>query len=204
MKSEDFDDTSEAETVRSNRKKHDPALIGTIVHRLMEMLVSSRNRVALEDAIQEIAQDYEAGDSYYKDILEQAGTTVRSGGFPQAAGVPKDILQELLSAEEVHCELPFCYREPGAGLPADDASAAAANVSAGNSDTADTRKEVIWHGIMDVIYKKDGRWHIIDYKTNADPDDLDEKYQAQLKAYQAAFKAMTGEEADARVYHIKI
>ena len=201
---DEFDDTSEAETVRSNRKKHDPALIGTIVHRLMEMLVSSRNTVVLEDAIQEIAQDYEAGDSYYKDILEQAGTTVRSGGFPQAAGVPQDILQELLSAEEVHCELPFCYREPRAGLPAEDASAAAASAASVAANADDIRKEVIWHGIMDVIYKKDGRWHIIDYKTNADPDDLDEKYQAQLAAYKAAFKAMTGEEADARVYHIKI
>ena len=57
---------------------------------------------------------------------------------------------------------------------------------------------------MDVLYKKDGRWHIVDYKTNADPSDLDEKYQAQMKAYVAAFREMCGEEVDARVYHIRL
>ena len=57
---------------------------------------------------------------------------------------------------------------------------------------------------MDVVYKKAGSWHIIDYKTNADPDDLDEKYRAQMTAYKAAFREMTGEEADAWVYHINI
>ena len=55
---------------------------------------------------------------------------------------------------------------------------------------------------MNVLYKKDSRWHIIDYKTNADPADLDEKYQEQMQAYIKAFHQMTGEEADARVYHI--
>ena len=78
----------------------------------------------------------------------------------------------------MHCEVPFCYREP--------------------SSTN------LWHGVMDVLYKKDGRWHIVDYKTNADPSDLDEKYQEQMKAYVAAFREMTGEEADARVYHVGV
>jgi ATP-dependent exoDNAse (exonuclease V) beta subunit len=106
------------------------------------------------------------------------GKTVRNGGFPQETDVPQDILRELLSAEEVHCEVPFCYREPGSTN--------------------------LWHGIMDVLYKKDGRWYIIDYKTNADPSDLDEKYQEQMKAYVMAFKEITSEEVDARVYHMRV
>ena len=47
-------------------------------------------------------------------------------------------------------------------------------------------------------------WHAADYKTNTDPEDLDEKYQAQMTAYKTAFREMTGEEAEARVYHIQI
>ena len=108
------------------------------------------------------------------------GSTVRNGGFPQETEVPQDILRELLSAEEVHCEVPFCYRESAEG------------------------GERIWHGVMDVLYRKDGQWHIIDYKTNADPSDLDEKYQAQTKAYREAFREMTGEKADARMYHVRV
>lgn len=176
--SEDELDDEEAENVRTDRRKRNPALIGTIVHRLMEMLVSSGNKIDLDKAVQEIAWDYEAEDAYYTDILKSVGKTVRNGGFPQETDVPQDILRELLSAEEVHCEVPFCYQEPG---------------------TAN-----LWHGVMDVLYKKDGRWHIVDYKTNADPSDLDEKYQEQMKAYVSAFREMTGEEADARVYHVEV
>ena len=174
--SEDELDDAEDEDVRTDRRKRSPALTGTIVHRLMEMLVSSKNRIDLDGAVQEIARDYEAEDAYYTDILKKVGTVVRNGGFVQETGVPQDILKELLEAEEVHCEVPFCYEEPG--------------------------KTRIWHGVMDVLYKKDGRWHIIDYKTNADPSDLDEKYKEQMDAYISAFREMTGEEADARVYHI--
>ncbi len=176
--SEDELDDEEAENVRTDRRKRNPALIGTIVHRLMEMLVSSGNKIDLDKAVQEITWDYEAEDTYYTDILRSVGLTVRSGGFPQETDVPQDILRELLNAEEVHCEVPFCYREPGTTN--------------------------LWHGVMDVLYKKDGRWHIVDYKTNADPSDLDEKYQEQMKAYVAAFTEMTGEDVDARVYHIGV
>ena len=46
--------------------------------------------------------------------------------------------------------------------------------------------------------------NIVDYKTNADPNLLDEKYKGQLDAYIKAFKAMTKEDADAFIYHIDV
>ena len=88
-----------------------------------------------------------------------------------------DIDKALLSADEVHCELPFCCSDGGTEL---------------------------WHGVMDAVYLKDGQWHIIDYKTSADPADLDGRYEAQLTSYVRAFREMTGEEADARIYHLEI
>ena len=42
------------------------------------------------------------------------------------------------------------------------------------------------------------------YGKNVDGNDLDKKYQAQLRAYIKAFKATTGEDADAMTYHIDI
>ena len=55
---------------------------------------------------------------------------------------------------------------------------------------------------MDAVYRKGADWHIIDYKTNADADDLDKHYQEQLEAYKRAFREMTGNDADAMTYHI--
>ncbi len=175
---DDFEDAKEEE-VRKQQSNKNPALVGTIVHRLMEVLVTSGNSVDLEKTIKEICGEYEdAGDTYYSDILRKVGTAVQNGGFDQVNGCRKDILSELLSAEERYCEVPFCYKE---------------------KDT-----DVIWNGVIDAIYKKDGKWHIIDYKTNLEADELDEKYQGQLQAYIRAFKEMTGEEADAQIYHIEV
>ena len=39
---------------------------------------------------------------------------------------------------------------------------------------------------------------------NADADDFDERYSAQLDAYVKAFQEMTGEAADAMIYHLDV
>ena len=57
---------------------------------------------------------------------------------------------------------------------------------------------------MDVVYYADGQWHIIDYKTNAEGQDLDNKYKVQLDAYIRAFHAITWMDADAKTYHLDV
>ncbi|TDP60550.1 3'-5' exonuclease [Aminicella lysinilytica] len=157
--------------------RHDPALTGTIVHRLMEVLVSSANTVDVELLIKEISNDYGTDDSYYTDLLRKVAKTTRSGGYPQQGSVPHDILTELLAADEVFCELPFCLAQENA---------------------------VILNGVIDVVYPKCNAWHIIDYKTDADTEDINQKHQKQLSDYTTAFKAITGNDADASIYHIDI
>lgn len=162
-----------------------PALAGTMVHKLMEMLVNSKNKADTTALVDEIIREYRTTETQpyekkLKKVLSDVAKTVGEGGYPQINPAPQDILNTLLKADEVYCEVPFCYCE-------------------------DQEKEnVLWNGIMDVVYLKDGRWHIIDYKTNADGSDLDKRYQAQLEAYKKAFKATTGEEADALTYHIDV
>jgi ATP-dependent exoDNAse (exonuclease V) beta subunit len=160
-----------------SRTREQSLLIGTMVHRIMEVLVSSGNKADLDKLVLETVREYEADTDLYRDILTKVGNTIRSGGYPQQNGVPQDILKELLSAEEVYCELPFCFNDA---------------------------KDEIWHGVMDVVYRKGTEWHILDYKTNADADDLDEHYREQLEAYIRAFRGMTGNDADARTYHIEL
>ena len=176
----------EEEKTTDNKAAHKfPALLGTMTHKLMEMLVSTRNSVDAANAVGEVIREYRTPvfEPYEKDLtkaLTDVADRMRSGGYAQTNGLPQDILGTLLGADEVYCEVPFCYSEDG----------------------QDGR--IVWNGIMDVVYWSQGKWHIVDYKTNADGNDLDKKYQAQLSAYIKAFKATTGEDADAMTYHIDI
>ncbi len=181
----DSDAKTDVEDMKTSNSHKFPALLGTMTHKLMEMLISTGNKVNAESAVSEIIREYRTPSMkpYEEELtkdLSDVAKTMRSGGFPQTNGLPQDILNVLLSAEEVYCEVPFCYKE--------------------ETDEG----KVIWSGIMDVIYRSEGKWHIVDYKTNADGNDLDKKYQGQMGAYIKAFKATTGEDADAKTYHIDI
>lgn len=160
------------------------ALLGTMTHKLMEMLVTTRNTVDAKAAVGEIIREYstpgtEGLEGKLAETLLKAADRVRSGGYPQTNGLTQDILSTLLAADEVYCEVPFSYKD-------------------------DSVETTVWNGVMDVIYSRNGEWHIVDYKTNADGSDLDKRYQAQLSAYVKAFKATTGLDADALTYHIDI
>lgn len=162
-----------------------PMLLGTTVHRLMELIVSSKRAMDMDAAVSEVIREFKyRSDEKLLDKLTPALTSVAStmanGGYEQSNDLPKDLLSTLFAAEEVYCEVPFSYKDISDG------------------------KETINNGIMDVIYCSEGNWHIVDYKTNAESDDLDFKYQNQLAAYVKAFKETTGKEADARTYHIDV
>ena len=160
-----------------------PALIGTMTHKLMEAMVTSGNQLDAGQAVTEIIREYrtqrsEAYEDHFRTELLKVAQTMRNGGYPQTNGLPQDLLGTLLTAEEVYCEVPFCY-----------------------VDETDDEKTV-WNGVMDAVYQSEGKWHIIDYKTNADGNALDKKYQEQMNAYVSAFRQITGMDADAMTYHI--
>lgn len=162
-----------------------PTLLGTVVHRMLEMLIASKNQVAVEMAVEEILEEYITPDyEMYREALKYAlltiAQTMRAGGYKQSNQTQQDILQSLLSADEVYTEVPFCYVDRGEKTP------------------------VLYNGIMDVVYCEAGVWHIVDYKTNYDGSNLDAHYKAQLDAYKKAFKETTGQDADAGIYHIEV
>jgi len=43
---------------------------------------------------------------------------------------------------------------------------------------------------MDVLFREQGRWVLVDYKTDAQPDPA--KYSAQMNAYAAALQQIAG------------
>lgn len=167
-----------------SRNNLNAALIGTMLHRLMEMLVVSRDRLDKNTIFEEIFDEFsthaaELHKDEYISALKKVYECIHRGGYDQSSGIGKDILCTLLNADEVYCEIPFCYVDTGT-------------------------PKAIWNGIMDVVYCKDDNWHIVDYKTNADGTNLDIKYEEQLNAYTKAFKLITGIDADAKIYHIDI
>lgn len=155
-------------------------LAGRAIHRAMEMLVSSKAILTDDAIVSSIREEYslensaEATDvtAYVRNALN----TVRRGGWKQESGIPSDILAELLSADEVYCEVPFC-------------------VSVGDS---------VMNGIMDVVYRKDDMWYVVDYKTNAEPLGLDLVYKDQMAAYRNAIGQLFGVPAAVHTYHIPL
>ena len=174
------EDSEDAVTEETDSNEHrNAALLGTMVHKLMECIASAETIPPADELVTGICSSYEA-DEKYVPLLSGVYEKITSGGFPQTNGMPDDILAELKSADDVYCEVPFCHK-----------------VTEGDSSE-------IWHGVIDLLYRKNGSWHIVDYKTNAEADELDYKYKGQLDAYIRAFHAVTGEEADAFIYHIDV
>ena len=165
--------------------RQDGNIIGTMVHRVMEVLVSSHNAADAADLVDETVSEFGYGHpekaEEYKKMLRSVIDTIRSGGYQQESGVPEDILGELLGADEVYCEVPFCHKEE-----------------------QEDGRFILWNGVIDVLYRKGDSWHIIDYKTNAESEGLELIYENQLNAYIEAVKVAAGVDADARIYHLEV
>lgn len=157
-------------------------LIGTMVHRLMEMIIMSKDKLSKQDIVENILDEYQTNEfieytNTFKTKLNNVYDVIHNGGYPQINGAIQDILPVLLSAEEIYSEVPFTYKEDN----------------------------TIINGIIDLIYRKDNKLHIIDWKTNKSDKDLADHYKEQLNAYINAIEQITNEKAeDALIYHIKL
>ncbi len=168
---EDADDAPEQAPIDRNA-----ALTGTLVHRLMECIVSGGVPEKGDMLISAILREYDADAETYAPMLKKVLETMTNGGYPQESGFKADLLAILRQADEVYCEVPFCQK----------------------------RESEIVHGVIDLLYRCGDAWQIIDYKTNAERAHLGEKYAAQLAAYTEAVRATAGVAAQARIYHIDV
>ena len=159
--------------------ENDSTVKGTIVHKLMECIISSKNSYNIDELIKTILSDY-GYSKEYDVMLHNIASKILNGGFPQVnSSLDKDILKNLLDAKKVWCEVPFSYQ---------------------------SNKGNIVHGIIDCMYlDKNDKYHVIDYKTNKENDvsELEKHYEGQLTHYKLALKKM-GIDADAHIYHIDL
>lgn len=196
--SNDLDENTVINTAEpiKDRLRNAP-LIGTMVHRLLEMLVfMRRNKVSIdtENLAFSIVNEFINKDEDqipFKAILDKVAKTMISGGFTQSH-LENDLLKLLDSADDVYTEVPFCL----------DAAFGGELYTTLKTENAPER--IVINGKMDLVYRIGDRWNIIDYKTNLEGDLLNEKYENQLVAYKVAFKELTGCKADAMVYHVVV
>lgn len=151
-------------SIREN--KIDTAFIGTIVHRLMELIVCARDfHGNHEQLIDQVIDEFDITEPSHIEALKKAATEA------------SEVFVMLDGASEIYCEVPFCYKQ-------------------------DNR--TLCDGVMDLVYCKEGTWHIVDYKTNYDDRYLDIKYENQLNEYKAALKQILDVEATAEIFHIEV
>ena len=168
--------TSE-DTQINNQATNDAAEKGTLIHALMETYVTSGMKYSNEDVVEETLSRYgQSSNDTYRQMLTDALNTMTSGGFVQESGEKEDLFALLKNADEIYCEMPFSYQEG----------------------------DKIYNGSIDLFYKLNDEYFIVDYKTNYDGTNLDSVYQNQLAAYQKAVKDIEGIDATARIYHIDI
>ncbi len=176
------EDPFETEGINEVRGETYSTLIGTMVHRVMEMIIMSGDKLTRDDLMNNVLSEYMIAEmeGYRESFRKKLGSVydvIHEGGYPQINGAMQNILPEILNAEEAYSEVPFTWMEG----------------------------DVIWNGIIDLIYRKDGKLHIIDWKTNRSDEGLAQHYEGQLEAYKKAVKQIIGEEVeDALIYHISI
>ena len=157
----------------------DAAEKGTLIHALMEIYVLSGMKYDKQDAVEETLARYGfSSNDTYRQLLTNVINTMTSGGFIQANGQKEDLFKELEKADEIYCECPFSYID----------------------DSVSPKK--LFNGTIDLLYKKDNKYHVVDYKTNYDVTNLLSIYQGQLDAYVKALKETANIDAEAKLYHI--
>ena len=78
-----------------------PDLLGTMTHRLMEMIVSTKCSVDTDKAVEEIIREYRTEETKdyeaeLKTALTDVAKTMNAGGYTQTNGVPQDLLKVLM------------------------------------------------------------------------------------------------------------
>jgi ATP-dependent exoDNAse (exonuclease V) beta subunit len=168
-------------TALSNRPSGN--IFGTVMHRSLELFVN-RHKIAenmpnvdlaelcIKQALEENADDIpEPQTAQYHDFLKDV-----VNAYKKWFNLPDSIVSK---ADEMHTELPFSYMLKG-----------------------EKGQDVWMHGEADLVLKlKDGRYYVIDYKSdddkNHDNEDefveiLKKRYCPQIAAYKRAISALYG------------
>lgn len=162
------------------RKQGRGAKYGLLVHRLFEEAVRgdlSENAPVRVRRLAETINRGEAGENFPRteDPLTREDEEMAALALERFKKSP--LWETLQRAHEVYTEVPLA-------------------VSAG-ADAEDETEQAVVRGIIDLVYRDDAGWRIVDYKTDrADTEEeaaaVEKEYQPQLDAYAAYWRRLTG------------
>src|SRR5690625_1543198 len=149
---------------------------GTVIHTMMQHLPLTKclKRVDIEEYIESFIE---------REILTTEEAEVIDIGTIEAF-YETEIAQMMINAETVYREVPFSL-----SLSANEVYA---------SWTSDTDEKVLIQGVIDCLIPVEDGWIILDYKTDAIPDDVTEevkerlrnRYQTQMELYRHAIETI--------------
>jgi ATP-dependent helicase/nuclease subunit A len=155
---------------------------GTAVHDALQLAAEGMQGDALRSACRDrlIALDRPTDpDGEPAELDELLGTVLAVLNSP--------VWQRALQSERVLLEVPFALRVSAAGY---------ASMIGAPPPPEDAPWELL-DGRIDLAYREDAGWVIVDYKTDAAgediPAELMQRYRAQLALYAAAWQRITGE-----------
>ncbi len=114
-----------------------------------------------------------------------------------------EVWQRARRAERVLSEVPFAFRSESTGseTPADCGDGADGADGAGGAPRGSALR--IMEGVIDLAFREDGGWVIVDYKTDVGTDPgfpgRRRAYRRQVELYADAWEAMTGEPVVERI-----
>ena len=96
----------EKEGVRETVDETYSTLIGTMMHRMMEMILMSKDSLSRKDVVRNVLSEYltdefEGYRESFAKRMEEVYEVMHHGGYPQINGADQDILPVLLNADEV-------------------------------------------------------------------------------------------------------
>ncbi|MBQ9942323.1 MAG: UvrD-helicase domain-containing protein [Christensenellaceae bacterium] len=161
----------------------DAARRGTLIHLLFQHLdLSGRTREDVEEQIALLLQK--------RLITKEEQSELKRFGEDFARFLQSDLAWRIRRAEQVYREVPF-------SLLADARELGISEVGG---------EDVVVQGIIDLLFKEEDGWVIVDYKSNRarreDMGRLAKQYKVQLRLYERAVREIMGEPVKAKYLYL--
>ena len=143
---------------------------GTLMHRVLEVMgIGQKTEDEVAAAVQELAASHKIDADLARHVDAAA----------IARFLHSDLAERARSAQKCLFEQPFCL-----------------NMSARELALADSDEAVIVQGVIDMCFIEDGKWVVVDYKTDrvdaGTAAEAAQKYAVQLRLYSRALADITG------------
>lgn len=143
---------------------------GTLIHAMLQTAMQAPHHLS-EDDLRRLATFLTAESPALRSRVGDAVLTIKSV-------MTSDMWRRARSSFECYTEVPFAI-----GVPTEQVGETAPHAPA----------MTLLHGVIDLVYRIDGGWEIVDYKTDkADLNSLVELYGDQVRQYATHWAAVTG------------